>query len=123
MKLKPTLRIIRDRILWEKFFFNRGKSIYSDFFELLTITTVVGGFLTLLNYNLHTNFEVGKVMAFVPIVLVVYWLTGRLDYKKIHLIQKENEIAMESNPALYKKICRIDNELKKQKKLRKAKKL
>lgn len=113
---KKKLRTIRDRILWEKFFFNRGKSIWSDLPELLTLTTVVGLFVNLINNIAHTNFNVGKAMMGVPIVMITYWLTGRGDYKKLHIIQKENEIALMANPALYEKVCKIVEDIKEIKK-------
>lgn|SRR3990167_2856726 len=99
---------VRDRILWEKWFINRGKSIWSDIPELLTLTTIVGLFVNQVNSVLNVNLDVGKAMIFTPLVVILYSLTGKTDYKFLHLIQKENEIAMQANPALYEKIRHIE---------------
>jgi len=112
-EIKKKLQEIRDKVLWEKFFFNRGKSIWSDLPELLTLTTIVGLFVDKLNTIFHSNIDVGKTMMGVPIIMVLYWITGRGDYKKLHIIQKENEIQMMANPALYERLCNIVEDLKK----------
>jgi len=106
-KTKDKLRKIRKRGLFEKFFFNRGKSLWSDLIELLTLTTIVGLFVDKVNSAFNMNFDVGRAMIAVPFIVILYWITGRIDYKKLHLIQIENEIAMEANPALYGKIKQL----------------
>lgn len=111
--LKKQLRITRDRVLWEKWFLNRGKAIMSDFIELLTFTTIAGLFTKIINDSFGTNYPVGFVLKIAPFIYFGYWVLGRVDFYKIHLIQKENEIAMISNPALYKKVCEMYEEIKK----------
>lgn len=108
-----TLRRIRKRILWEKWFFNRGKSIWSDLIELLTLTTIVGLFVDKLNTYFGTNIPISKAMMAVPLVMILYWITGRLDFTRLHLIQIENEIALTANPALFDRIKRMDRRIKK----------
>ena len=112
-----TFRWLRDRILWEKFYYNRGSSIWDDVIKLITLSTVAGWFTTLLNTNFGTHISVKDAMAIIPFVMILYWISGRIDYFKFHLIQKENEIAMNANPALYDKIKAI---LKNTKKIKKS---
>lgn len=111
MNLKDKLRKIRDRVLWEKWFFNRGKSIWSELVEIMTVTTIVGLFVERLNNWFGLNIDAGKAMIAVPPLMIIYWITGRIDYKKLHIIQVENEISLKANPALYEKICKILEEL------------
>ena len=100
-------RYLRDRFLTEKFFFNRGKSLMSDLFELLTLTTIVGLFVGKLNSNFHTNIDEGTAMTLVIPLMLIYWILGRADAKKLHLIQKENEISTGFNPVIDKMAERI----------------
>ena len=115
MEARKLLRKIRDGILWQKFFFNRGYSIGDDIIKLFTLTTIVGLFIDLINRNFGTQLDVGKAMMAIPLIVIFYWMIGRLDFKKIHIIQKENEIQMQANPALYDKLTNINttiNEMK-----------
>ena len=113
---KSKLRWTRDRILGVKFLYNRGKSIVSDLFEtflaMASIKIVVAG----INDFFHTNFDPSKAMMIVFPFMVLYVILGWIDFYKIHLIQKENEIAMNANPALYEKIKAILKNTKKIKK-------
>jgi len=106
------LRRFRDFVLWQKFFYNRGNNILDDFVKLLTLTTIVGLFVDKVNSAFGMTLSVGKAMTFVPLIMVVYWILGRMDYNHMHLVQKENEIGMSANPALYDKIKKISKDVK-----------
>ena len=107
MKLKRTLQRTRDRGLFEKWFFNRGQSIWSDLFYLITITSLLTILVDKINASFGTNLDVGKVILFTPAIIILYWITGRVDFYILHIIQRENEIALIANPALYEKLCKI----------------
>jgi hypothetical protein len=111
--LKHNLRWFRDRFLWQKFLYNRGNSIWSDLFQLMTLSTIMGLFVEKVNQITGTHFSVGFAMMMIPPIMILYWITGNIDFYKFHLIQKENEIAMEANPALYDKIKSILRNTKK----------
>jgi hypothetical protein len=107
------LKKLRDKILWEKFYFNRGKSIVSDIMEIIlgmaSIRITVQG----INGLFHTDLNPDKAMLIIPPLMITYWVLGRFDFKIIHIIQKENEIANEANPSLYNRIKRIDKNINK----------
>ena len=111
METKKLLRKLRDWVLWNKFFFNRGDNMMSDFVKLISVSALVGVFVDKINILFNTSFNSGKAMLFIPLLVVFQWIIGRLDFHFCHLIQKENEIQMFANPALYSKLTNINNSI------------
>lgn len=112
------LRRLRWRFFLEKFYWNYGKSLMSDFVELIMLSASSGLLVNQINERYGTNFDTGKAMIFGIILYAAYWFIGRIAIEKLHILQIQNEIALEKNPALYDKIKRIDEEISELKKLR-----
>ena|SRR3990167_2458163 len=111
-EIKHILQKIRWRFFIEKFYWNYGKSLMSDFVDLIMLSASSGLLVNQINSRYETNIDSGSAMIFGALLYVAYWFIGRIAIEKLHILQIQNEIALEKNPALYEKITRIDENVK-----------
>jgi len=104
MKPKKLLRKVRDFYCYVDFFMDRGLSIFNSVYQVLKYTAFAGILVEMINKAFGLEIQMDSVIYFVPVVIVVFILAGIIDVKKVHALQKQNEITTVYNPYLVKLI-------------------
>ena len=107
IKLKSICRKARDIYCHIDFWMDRGQVMLEPFIEVVKYTAYATMVITGWNsafgkYGWEIAFE--NVFFLVPPLAIVLTLLGYLDVKKVHTLQKTNELSTKYNPYLVKLI-------------------
>ncbi len=105
MKMKRNLKKIRDLYCYTDFFLNRGLGIFNGLYQVMkyaAFTGIIVGMINEVLRNLGLDFRIGmeNVFLMTPVFVVLLILLGILDVRKIHTLQKSNEISTRYNTFL-----------------------
>ena len=111
-KTKNKLKKARDTYCYGDFFLGRGLGIINSIYQIVKYTAFTGIVVGMINeafgdfhwwiINISIHIPMDRVFFFVPILVIVLILIGVIDVKKIHTLQKMNEIHIRYNPYLIK---------------------
>ena len=105
------LRKIRDGYCIGDFYMQRGLGLLTSPYTIIKYTAFAVIIIEAINKFFHTDLwgilTVQNAMYFAPVLAILCLLIGLADVKKIHLIQRTNEISTRLNPILYKMERRI----------------
>lgn len=103
--MKKNLKKLRDFYCYTDFFLNRGLAIFNGLYQILKYTAFTGIIVGMVNEvlrNLGIDWQIAmeNVFFFTPVLVILLIFLGILDVKKIHALQKSNEISTQYNPFL-----------------------
>ncbi len=99
MKIEK-LRALRDFYCYTDFFLNRGLAMFNSVYQVIKYTAFAGIIVEMLNKAFGINIPMDKVIYFTPILVILLIIAGIIDVKKLHVLQKNNEIGILYNPKL-----------------------
>ena len=100
MEIKLVLKKIRDIYCYSDFFLGRGMGLFSSIYQIGKYIAIVGIIIELINRKFNVNIPIEKITLFVPFFILFMIFCGIMDVKKIHALQKGNEISTRFNPYL-----------------------
>lgn len=113
MEIKNTLRKIRDLYCYGDFFMNRGQAVINSFYEVIKYVAFAGIVVELINKSVGGRLgfviPLEAVIYAVPVLMVIMILIGVIDIKKVHALQKINELSTKYNPYLVRLITNSRN--------------
>ena len=108
-RVKDNLRKIRDIYCFGNFFLNRGIGLFSSVYQIVKYTAFAGIIVGMINEAFGIHIPMDKVIFFTPILVILLIAMGVIDVKKIHALQKSNEISTRYNPYLVELITNSKN--------------
>ena len=102
--IKNKLRWLRDTYCYLNFFLNRGLAILNTPYAIIKYTAFAGIAVNLINQGFHTDISIKGTIIFTPFLVILGVIIGVIDTKKIHLLQKDNEIGTRYNTYLVRLI-------------------
>ena len=106
MKVKGILRKLRDIYCFGDFFLNRGLGLFNSIYSVAKYTAFAGILVEMANKAFGLSIPMDKVIIFMPVLMIILILAGVIDAKKLHALQKSNEIATRYNTYLVNLIKR-----------------
>ena len=102
--MKNKLKKLRDFYCYTDFYLNRGLAIHNGPYQILKFLAFSGIVVNMVNEVIDgwwgIRIPMDYVFIFVPPIAVYFMSFGWLDVKKIHALQKSNEISTQYNPFL-----------------------
>ena len=101
--MKKTLKKIRDLYCYTDFFLNRGLGLFNGLYQMMKYMAFAGIIIGMVNEvigKFGLNIPMEYVIFFTPVFMAALIAVGIIDVKKIHALQKTNEISTRYNPFL-----------------------
>ena len=110
-KYRNKLKRLRNVYCYGEFFLNRGLGLLNPLYQIAKYTAFAGIIVGMINEAIgYTYISMDKVFYFIPIVVIALMITGIIDVRKIHTLQKSNEIQTKYNPYLVNLITKSKHE-------------